>query len=323
MKFFIVPSLIILFSACTASVEENAKAQSIPLVEKMNRSSESNQLTDSVSNAVVESPKVVSEETSTKKGSPNKKNPSSPVTPNVPSNPVDVKPNPPVIETPPVPTYNFQAYEKYESLLKSAVSSSGKVNYVKLKSQADDLNAVVKEFQSNVPDNSWSYKQKLAYWINAYNVFTLKIVVDNYPIKSIKDIGGSSSTWDKKFIDLDGKKMSLNDIENGIIRKQFSEPRIHFAVNCASISCPKLYNRAFTASELESQLTKLAKEFLADNSKNTLDPNTPQISKLFDWYQDDFKAGGGVASFLSKYSSVEVSSTSKISYSDYNWSLND
>ena len=143
-------------------------------------------------------------------------------------------------------------------------------------------------------------------------------MVDNYPVKSIKDIAGGKP-WDKKFIKLDGKTLSLNDIENGIIRKDFNEPRIHFAVNCASISCPKLLNKAYTAGNLNSLLESQTKRFINDNSMNMISATKPEISNIFDWYKVDF---GNVITFLNKYSDTEIESSAKISYKEYNWNLN-
>ncbi len=206
----------------------------------------------------------------------------------------------------------------FNSLLKSYVSSSGKVNYSGVKSNKELLTQATQYFEENPPQSSWSKNQKLAYWINAYNLYTIELIVDNYPVKSIKNIAGGKP-WDKKFIKLAGRNLSLNDIENGIIRKDFNEPRIHFAVNCASISCPKLLNKAYTASNLNSLLESQTKRFINDNSMNSITATNPQISNIFDWYKVDF---GNVISFLNKYSNTQIESSAKISYKDYNWNLN-
>lgn len=184
--------------------------------------------------------------------------------------------------------------------------------------------------------------EKLAFWINAYNAFTLKIVCDNYPVKSIVDIGSGglvvghvlgTTVWDKEFITINKKKYSLNDIEHKIIRKKFKEPRIHFALVCASISCPPLRNEAFTAENLDSQLNDQAKIFLNDNSKNVFDLKNREakISKVLDWYEADFAENDKeLLKYLSKYLPPKIAGDLKnytgkwkIEYLDYNWNLNE
>jgi|TARA_R110000737_G_scaffold353439_1_gene405370 hypothetical protein len=223
-------------------------------------------------------------------------------------------PSPPA---PSMPILDFSGV--YQAILSSYVSSSGKVNYASIKTNSEMLDQAIHHYQENTPKSSWSSYQKLAYWINAYNLFTIKLIIDNYPVSSIKNIAGGKP-WDKKFIQLDEKTMSLNDIENGIIRKQFNEPRIHFAVNCASISCPKLLNKEYTSSNLNSLLESQAKRYINDKNENTFTSNSASISNIFDWYKGDFN--GGVIPFLNKYLSTPLPSDAKITYQDYNWNLN-
>ncbi len=206
----------------------------------------------------------------------------------------------------------------YNQIVSNFVSSDGKVNYAGIKTNRELLSQATQYFEENPPQSSWSKNEKLAYWINAYNLYTIELVVDNYPIKSIKDLSGGKP-WDKKFIKLDGRTLSLNDIENGIIRKDFDEPRIHFAVNCASISCPKLLNKAYTESNLNSLLDSQTKRFINDNSMNSIGKSNIEISNIFDWYKSDF---GNVISFLNKYSNTTIDSGAKVSYKEYNWNLN-
>jgi len=219
-----------------------------------------------------------------------------------------------------IPKIDFSGV--YQQVLTMYVSSSGKVNYKGLKSADELVGQAIYHFQNNTPQDNWSRNEELAYWINAYNLFTLKLVMDNYPVKSIKDIAGGKP-WDKKFIQLDGRTLSLNDIENNIIRKNFNEPRIHFAVNCASISCPKLINKAYTKDNLNTLLTQQTKAYLSDASQNELKEKSVAISNIFDWYKVDFDKDGGVIPFLKKYSNVNIESGAKISYKEYNWNLNE
>ena len=115
----------------------------------------------------------------------------------------------------------------------------------------------------------------------------------------------------------------MNDIENNIIRKQFKEPRIHFAVNCASVSCPKLINKEYTKDNLNTLLTQQTKAYLADKNENVLGEKAIVISNIFNWYKDDFAVAGGVIDFINKYSSANVQSNAKITFKEYNWNLNE
>jgi hypothetical protein len=172
--------------------------------------------------------------------------------------------------------------------------------------------------------NGFTKPQQLAFLINAYNGYQLKLVIDNYPIDSIKDVGSFfRSPWDIEFFELFGADASLNLIEHGIIREQFNEPRIHFAVNCASISCPPLQRAAFRADQLDAQLEAATINFLNDESVNRVDPNSNRllVSKIFDWYGEDFD--DVTAFILSKMQGVESSNQAfKLDYLDYDWGLN-
>jgi hypothetical protein len=164
----------------------------------------------------------------------------------------------------------------------------------------------------------FSQQQKLAYLINLYNAFTIDLVARNYPVKSIKKIGPWYSTpWKMKFIKFQGEKVSLDYIEHDIIRTKFKEPRIHFAVNCASIGCPSLAIDAFTGDKLDAQLEQVAINFITNRNKNYLQGNTLYLSKIFDWYGGDF---GDVKKFVGKY--IKLPNKLEIEYNDYDWKLN-
>ena len=168
------------------------------------------------------------------------------------------------------------AHKKWDEILKSKTIKKDEqvlVNYKSIKANQVKLNSYLKELEkvSKKEFNNFSKQEQLAFWINAYNAYTVKLIVKNYPVKSIKDIGSFfSSPWSKDFITLLGKKMSLDDIEHETIRKDFKEPRIHFAVNCASIGCPSLYQEAFVASRIDKQLEVATKLFLNNKNKNKI-----------------------------------------------------
>lgn len=221
--------------------------------------------------------------------------------------------------------YNPENFEHdiWDALLKKYVTSSGNVNYKGFKSEKDKLEAYIKQLQAEYDKlKTWSKNKQLAYWINVYNAYTVKLIVDNYPVNSIKDINGGKP-WDKKFIILGGTAYSLNNVENDIIRPRYKERRIHFAVNCASISCPKLLNQAYTEDNLNRKLTQQTKAFLANSSKNQLDKKKVKISKIFDWYKVDFTKNNDIIPFLKKYSDVEINDDAKVEYLEYNWNLNE
>ena len=210
-------------------------------------------------------------------------------------------------------------HSTWDALLKTHIDQEGHVNYKGFIKDSSKLDSYLNLLSKQQPKKSASKNEILAYWINAYNAFTIKLIIDNYPIKSIKAIG---NPWDKKFIPLTNKSVSLNYIEHEILRKM-KEPRIHFGIVCASISCPKLLNEAFTSSKLEAQLTSATKIFLADPSKNNLSENSIKISNIFKWFAKDFKQKGSLIDFLNTYSDINISPKAKKSYKDYNWNLNE
>ena len=223
------------------------------------------------------------------------------------------------------------SHELFDKLLKKNVSADGRVNYKGFIKDSVELNKYLQVISENPPDEkAWSKYEQMTYWINAYNAFTIKLVIKYYPIKSIKDIGSSiqipfvNTPWDIKFILIGKEKMDLNNIEHGNLRKKFDDPRVHMALVCASKSCPILLNEAYDPKRLDDQLAKQAKAFLADLFRNKLSPDKPQLSMIFKWYGMDFnKNGGSVRSFINKYSTVQIKPDAKISHRDYDWGLNE
>tara|TARA_B110000285_G_C14996039_1_gene548861 strand:- start:127 stop:1017 length:891 start_codon:yes stop_codon:yes gene_type:complete len=213
-------------------------------------------------------------------------------------------------------------YTEYNSFLTDHVASSGKVSYSKIKQNISQLEHILTFIEINSPEDNWSKNQKLSYWINSYNAYTLYFVAKQFPVNSIIDI--NTKPWDVKFIPSQNGLISLNDIEHKKIRAKFNEPRIHFSLNCASQSCPQLLNRAFKAGTLNNQLENQTHNFLNDSSRNNFsDSSNIKISSLFDWYKDDFsKNGQNVISFIQKYISP-ISSDAKIQFMEYSWDLND
>ena len=210
-------------------------------------------------------------------------------------------------------------HSSFNDLLQNHVSSSGNVNNNGFKANRTALGNYISDLGDNMQKNAWSKNDKLAYWINAYNAMTIDLILRNPKVKSIKDI---DKPWDQRLWKLGEKWYNLDEIEHQILRKM-DEPRIHFAIVCASVSCPKLQNEAFTASNLDSQLTNATKEFLSDSSRNNLSKSSVKLSKIFKWFAKDFKQNQSLIDFLNKYSDIDISQNATKSYMNYNWDLND
>lgn len=211
------------------------------------------------------------------------------------------------------------SHDSWNELLEKYVTANGKVNYSGLKADKAKLQSYLDLLAANPVQSAWTRNEKMAYWINAYNAFTIKLIVDHYPVSSITKIEGGKP-WDKKWIKLGDKTYSLNQIENEILRPQFSDPRIHFAVNCAAKSCPPLLNRAWTADNLEQNFETQTVKFVNNPQFNVLTEKKIQLSKIFEWYAGDF---GDIVSFLNKYSKLKINANAKVTYIEYDWALNE
>lgn len=209
-------------------------------------------------------------------------------------------------------------HSAWNSLLSSYVSGTGTVNYSGLKADTEKLDAYLAELAKATPDGSWNKREAMAYWMNAYNAFTVKLILNNWPVKSIMDLHGGKP-WDVKWIELAGKTYSLNGIEHGILRPVYGDPRIHFAVNCAAQSCPPIHNRAFTASNLNGKLESLANSFINNSKYNEIGTSEVKVSSIFDWYGKDF---GDVKNYLNKYSTTKIDAATPIEFKEYDWALN-
>lgn len=237
-----------------------------------------------------------------------------------------------------------QGHEQWSTLLArhvawDAVGFASAVDYRGFKRDEADLDRYLGVLSTVSRDqyDSWSRPQQLAFLINSYNAFTVKLIIEHYPLQSIKEIGGLlSSPWKLEFIPLLGQTMSLDQIEHGMIREPgvFDEPRIHFAVNCASIGCPALRPEAFIAERLDVQLEDSQRRFLSDHRRNRFNPEQQrfEVSMIFDWYGDDFiKRSGSLQGYLQAHirwlsAGAEVAPTEPepdIEFLDYDWSLNE
>lgn len=219
------------------------------------------------------------------------------------------------------------SHELFDALLKQYVDNQGMVNYRALQRDSVALNKYLSVLSATHPHDGWSKDEQLAFWINAYNAFTLRLIIRHYPITSIKDITSLNipflhSPWDINFITIEGVSYDLNNIEHGIIRKQFEVPEIHFALVCAARSCPPLRREAYLADKLHSQLLDQAYKFLSDQSKNNIDASPVKLSKLFLWYRFDFTSKGSLIAYLNAITGKSLSQSTDIDYMDYDWRLN-
>lgn len=246
-------------------------------------------------------------------------------------------------------------HQIYDSLLKKYVHDA-RVDYGGFISSSEQFNSYLQQLGSvNEKDYlSWSREEKLAYWINAYNAFTIKAIIDHYPIKSKFGLSGMiypensirqiNGVWDKLRFLAAGETVTLDEIEHEILRKEFDEPRIHFAIVCASVGCPDLLSEAYRADKIDSQLESQAAKFINNETKGTrIDSHDVKLSKIFKWFGEDFIDEYGstelfqgrstkeraVLNFVRKYITSQTkrffleSNHFKISYLDYDWSLNE
>lgn len=238
-----------------------------------------------------------------------------------------------------------QSHATLTAVLKAHVvwingGSASRVDYAAIKDDPSLLMEYLSEVAAVTEEQyrEFSKAQQLAFLINAYNAYTIEFILTEYPdIKSIKDLGSLfSSPWKKKLFPLLGEKRSLDEIEHGMIRKPgvFDDPRIHMAVNCASIGCPAMRNEAYVADRLDAQLDDAVRRFLSDRSRNRADETGLWVSKIFDWYADDFeKQAGSVQGWLAPYADLLSDDPQtqaavrnkqlRLHYLNYDWALND
>ncbi len=221
-------------------------------------------------------------------------------------------------------------HSAWTRLLKHYVSEDGMVDYRGLLDERESLQDYLDQLSSHAPDTAkWSRDEQLAYWINAYNAFTVKLIIDNYPLKSIRDLHPTpyiptvNTIWHSKFFKIGGVETSLDEIEHEILRKQFNEPRIHFAINCASVSCPPLKNEAFTAAKLDVQLNEMASRFINDPKRNDLTADHPRLSRIFSWFEGDFTRNGSLTDYINQFADTKIQSDAIIDFMPYDWSLNE
>lgn len=195
---------------------------------------------------------------------------------------------------------------------------------------ANHLNEYLLSLQALNPLTLNQNEQK-AYWINLYNALTVRVILENYPVDSIRDIGGSlfsRGPWSKKIVELNGQTLSLNNIEHDIVRPKFNDHRIHYALNCAAKGCPNLSPTAFTGTNIDALLTDAATLFINHRRGVRFQSNTLTVSSIFRWYKEDFvDETAALPNYLSQFAEPNLARqlkdyVGKIRF-DYDWSLNE
>jgi len=255
-----------------------------------------------------------------------------------------------------VPGAKVPSYDDYVVVL-GYVDSEGRVDYAGLKDERASLDAFVASLDALAPATyaSWSDPDKIAFWINAYNALTLRLVVDHYPIAPAQpkagfpkagfpknSIGQIPGVWDQKRFGVMGQALTLDEIEHQRLRAAFKEPRIHMALVCAAVSCPKLRNEPYRGATLDDQLDAQARVFLSDLRKFHIDRESGEVwtSRIFEWFADDFLPQASatdepfvaqrkaITAFASKYVSAAdrrylETADFKVAFFEYDWTLNE
>ncbi len=218
--------------------------------------------------------------------------------------------------------------EQYDQLLRKYVTATG-VRYREWHSNREDLETLetVVDAIGTADLTGLDETTRLAFYLDAYNAWILQRILEDYPTDGPGGGGaiGRTAFFRSKSIRVAGAKMSFDKLENGIIREQFDEPRIHFALNCASTSCPPLHGRAFSLVDLDQVLDGLTRNFINDNPLAVREDDRGRIaiSKIFDWYQDDFLAKGTVLDFINSYRRKPFPKDTRVDHQDYLWTLNE
>ena len=215
----------------------------------------------------------------------------------------------------------------YAELLGKYVKD-GVVDYQGFKSEEVKLDRYLRVLEK-IDTGTLSRNEQFAFYVNAYNAWTIKLILSGYPgIKSIKDLGSLfKSPWKKKICRIDGDVITLDDIEHNILRPKFKDPRVHFAINCAAKSCPPLRSEPYLEDRLDQQLDEMTSAFINDPASNRYDDRTLYVSSIFKWFAEDFN--NDVVSFFLKYAQGKLKrqlesnkGEIKVKYLDYDWSLN-
>lgn len=206
----------------------------------------------------------------------------------------------------------------WDSLLQKHVNEAGMVDYTGMQADIKMLDKYLSVLQMTPPRPEWTESAVMAYWINAYNAFTVKLVLDKWSLESLRDLN-QGNPWILKWIEIGDEILSLDDIEHQRLRARYKVPAIHFALNCASRSCPPLATEAYTADNLQRLLDKQADRFINGALYNRIEDTEVNLSRIFDWYAADF---GDVRAYINRFSRTPIRDSVDLKYLEYDWSLN-
>ncbi len=208
-------------------------------------------------------------------------------------------------------------YKLYDEFLKKHVSDKGIVDYDKVLKNMGQLNLITSNFSKISPNRSWTSNEVKTFWINVYNANVIKLLAENYPLKSVNYI---RDPFQMNFISFDGEKISLEHIQKEILLN-LNDPRTHFALYDTSISSPRLKNSAYSSETIETELNAVTSAYINDPSKNNISPKNCALSKIFEWYITEFLGANSIVSFINKYSNIKINDETKIGFMEYNWNL--
>lgn len=219
------------------------------------------------------------------------------------------------------------SHQIWQDFLDRYLVANGNNNLVRYGEVSKDDKRKLSQYISSlagIDPRTYSRNEQYAYWVNLYNAITVKLILDAYPIKSITKLGGlfSFGPWEDEVVTVAGQNLTLNDIEHRILRPIWDDPRTHYAVNCASLGCPNLQAKAFTAENTEMLLEQAAKEFINSDKGVLVKGGAIQLSSIYDWFIDDFGTQENLVSHLNKYRSEPIVSVKGADY-EYDWDLNE
>ena len=223
-------------------------------------------------------------------------------------------------------------HKAWDSLLKKHVvliegGKASRLDYAGVAAEREALRAYLSSVSAvrEAEFNAWPRPEQMAFLINAYNAYTVEKVLARYPdIRSIWDFGKVfGNPFRDEFFRLLGARASLDGIEHGMLRQRYAEPRVHYALNCASVGCPMLREEAYSGVRLETQLEEQARRFLSDRSRNRYRDGRLEVSKIFDWYKEDFEPREQYFERYAKALGMPAGARPRLAFLDYDWSLND
>ena len=216
--------------------------------------------------------------------------------------------------------------------VKPGASGVNLVDYRGISGARSDLDSYISGLEAT-RISDFNRDEQMAFWINLYNAVTIRVVVDHFPVASIRDIDISPGVlsvgpWGKELVTVEGQKLTLNDIEHRVLRPIWKDPRIHYAVNCASIGCPNLKTKAWTADGLDAALDSAAREYVNNSRGVSIAGGDVTVSRIYDWFIEDFGGDeGGVIAHITRYASPDLArqirGIGRLDDTEYDWTLND